>query len=158
MRTVPYSEHDMAYVARRYTTGTTGFTLIELMVTVAIIGILSSLAMSAYSQYVVRSKLSDTLSALGAARLQIEQSFVDSRNYGVAGQACNYIPANTQYFTMSCTVGATNQNYTLRAVSNAGVGLGNVAGVYEYAVNQSNQQSTPKFAGLAGSATSWQIK
>lgn len=154
----------MPYVTRRYITG---FTLIELMVVVAIIGILSSFAMSAYSQYVVRSKLSDTLSALGAARLQIEQGFVDNRNYGAAGQPCSYVPANTQYFTvpantqyftLTCTVGATNQNYTLRAVSNAGVGLGNAAGVYEYVVNESNQQSTPKFAGLAGSATTWQIK
>lgn len=155
MRTIPYSRYGMPYVTRRYITG---FTLIELMVVVAIIGILSSLAMSAYSQYVVRGKLSDTLSALGAARLQIEQGFVDNRNYGAAGQPCSYVPANTQYFTLTCTVGATNQNYTLRAVSNAGAGLGNAAGVYEYVVNESNQQSTPKFAGLAGSATTWQIK
>ncbi|MDH2918193.1 MAG: type IV pilin protein [Sideroxydans sp.] len=134
-----------------------GFTLIELLITVAIIAILAAVAIPSYQQYVVRSKLSAATGALSAARLQVESYFVDNRNYGVSNQPCAVAPTNTAYFTLSCVVGATSQTYVLRASSMAGVGLG-ILGNYEYTVDQAGLQSTPKFAGAAGAATSWQTK
>lgn len=134
-----------------------GFTLIELLITVAIISILATIAVPAYQQYILRSKLSDATAALGAARLQVESYFVDNRNYGVSTQPCAVTPASTPYFTLSCLVGANSQTYILRASNLAGVGLGPL-GNYEYTIDQANQQSTPKFAGVAGSATRWQTQ
>jgi len=50
-----------------------GFTLIELMIVVAIIGILAAIALPAYQDYTIRSKLSEVPVALGAAKLAIEE-------------------------------------------------------------------------------------
>jgi type IV pilus assembly protein PilA len=60
-----------------------GFTLIELMIVVAIIGILASLALPAYSNYTKKAKFSETIVALGAVKsavdlcYQIEGSLTD---------------------------------------------------------------------------------
>jgi type IV pilus assembly protein PilA len=52
-----------------------GFTLIELMITVAIIGILASIALPAYQDYTVRAKMSEVILALSACRTTITEVY-----------------------------------------------------------------------------------
>ena len=52
-----------------------GFTLIELMIVVAIIGILAAIALPAYQDYTVRSKVSELLLAASSARTAITEKF-----------------------------------------------------------------------------------
>lgn len=49
-----------------------GFTLIELMIVIAIVGILAALALPAYQDYTVRSRVSESLVAASAAKTQVQ--------------------------------------------------------------------------------------
>lgn len=136
-----------------------GFTLIELMIVVAVIGILSSVAYPSYTEYVRRSKLTDATGILATYKVQIEQSFQDNKSYGTASAACTAAaPAATSSFTFSCLVGATNDTYIATAASKSGAGLGNSAGDYTFTVNQTNTKGTSKFGGSTSTLTCWQVK
>ena len=65
-----------------------GFTLIELMITVAIAAILAAVAIPMYRDYVVRSRIIDATSRLSDFRVRMEQYFMDNRTYDAGGGKC----------------------------------------------------------------------
>ena len=58
-----------------------GFTLIELMIVVAIIGILAAVALPAYQDYTVRAKVTEGLSLAGSAKLAVAENASQGRAY-----------------------------------------------------------------------------
>ncbi|KGJ91849.1 type IV pilin protein [Colwellia psychrerythraea] len=97
-----------------------GFTLIELMITVAIIGILAMVAYPSYSDYVVRSNRAEApLELVRLANLQ-EQLFVDSRAYTTnisvlgVGTTAVYETPNRHYLISSAVVA---NSFTLTATA-----------------------------------------
>ena len=50
-----------------------GFTLIELMIVVAIVGILAAIALPAYQDYTIRARVSEALATAGACKTQIQE-------------------------------------------------------------------------------------
>ena len=97
-----------------------GFTLIELMITVAIVGILAMVALPAYKDYVKRGKLTEAFNQLSACSITMGQYYQDNRTYtGASAPTC----AATQNFTYSLPVQTTTQ-YTLQAVGSTTVVTG----------------------------------
>jgi type IV pilus assembly protein PilA len=58
-----------------------GFTLIELMIVVAIIGILAAVAIPAYQDYIARAQVSEAVSLLGAAKTPIAEYISDKGSF-----------------------------------------------------------------------------
>jgi len=80
-----------------------GFTLIELMIVVAIVAILAGLALPAYKDYVIRGRIPAATANLAAQRVKLEQYFLDNKTY-VGACATNTVaplpPADD--FTYTC--------------------------------------------------------
>ena len=95
-----------------------GFTLIELMIVVAIIGILSMIGIPAYNDYVTRGKLVDATSKLADMRIQLEQYYQDNRNYGSTSSSCGIAMPTSKYFTISCKWGASSRRPVLQGHRN----------------------------------------
>ena len=67
-----------------------GFTLIELMIVVAIIGILAAVAIPAYQDYTVRSKVAEGLSLASSAKVGVAEAYYAGDMNGVAAFALEY--------------------------------------------------------------------
>ena len=132
-----------------------GFTLIELMIVVVVIGILSAVAMPAYTDYVKRGKAAEATSTLADLRIKMEQYFQDHQQYTNVSVAvlapCSPGAGTTKYFTYSCTT-QTVSTYTISAAPIAGQGVDNFA----FSVNEGNAK-TSTFDGTVG-ATCWLTK
>ncbi len=116
-----------------------GFTLIELMIVVAIVGILLAIAVPSYREYVRRGAVEEALANMSSGRVGLEQFFLDNRTYEDA--PC---PASTARFTIACVSDATS--YTITAT-----GSGNVLG-FIYTINQTGGRTT---AGAWGAGNCW---
>ena len=91
-----------------------GFTLIELMIVVAIVGILAAIALPAYQDYVVRSKMSEGVAAAAACKTSVAEyastkgSFpADTNASGCSTLATQYV-ATTTVAGGVITIGTTN--------------------------------------------------
>lgn len=122
-----------------------GFTLIELMIVVAIVAILASVALPSYQEHIRRTKVQEATSNLAAERIGMEQFFQDNRTY--VGAVLK-VPA-TKYWTYAFTVGPTATTYTITASPAAGSGMSG----YQYTVDQNNTK-TSVAAGTVG-ASCW---
>ncbi len=121
-----------------------GFTLIELMIAVVVVGILASIGIPAYTDYVTRGKLPEATSALSDGRVKMEQFFQDNRTY--AGGPC---PAATTNFGFACS-NLTTTTYTITAT-----GKNNLS-AFSYTINETNTKTSATPWG--NSATCWVMK
>jgi len=103
-----------------------GFTLIELMIVVAIVGILAAIAIPAYQDYTTRAKVTEGLSLANAAKILVEDTFTSGGTLGMA----------------SITSAWTSQSTTI-------VGSVSVSGTSPYAVIISYTANTPMAGAIS---------
>lgn len=124
-----------------------GFTLLELMIVVAILGILASIALPGYGNYVKKAKITEAVTELADLRIKMEQFYQDNRTY-VNGPCVG--ASDVEGFALDC--GTPTQNaYTITAT-----GVGNVLG-YNYSINEANARLSTTPNGGAGKGC-WAIK
>lgn len=119
-----------------------GYSLIEVMVVVAIMGILATIAMPAYQDYIKSGNAAEAPANLATCRVQAEQYFQD--NFTYTGFTCN--PVDAKFFDYSID-DQTATTYTLRATGKSAQNMEN----FEFTVNQDNAK-TSKYDGTTGNA------
>lgn len=120
-----------------------GFTLIELMITVAIVALLAAVAIPNYSAYVQRGKAAEATSTLALLKNRMEQYYQDNKTYAdivgppVLTAPCSPQAGTTKYFTYSCTLQTLSQ-FTLTATPVAGQGVDNFSFTIDEAGNKTS--------------------
>jgi type IV pilus assembly protein PilE len=137
-----------------------GFTLMELMITVAIVGILAAVAIPSYQDYVRRGQIPEGLAALSDFRVKMETYYQDNRGYG--GNACadgttakwaSFTAPDDSRFSYSCELDGA-QKYTVTVTGKSGTMMSG----YAYTIDQDNQKATTKFKGASVTKACWLIK
>jgi type IV pilus assembly protein PilE len=119
-----------------------GFTLIEILVVVLIIGALAAIAIPQYDSYIARGRIAEGISMLSELQLRQEQVYQDNRAYSngmtprVAGE----------YWTGTCVTANTNQTFTCTVTPTTSSGIG-----YVFTVDQAGTKATTATApAIAG--------
>lgn len=139
-----------------------GFTLLEIMITMAIVAIIAAVALPNYIDYVTRSKIVEATSSLSDMRVRLEQHFADNRRYptaciapasGPAPAGEIYLPAGSKFFAISCALTATT--YTVTGTGDAARGMSGFAYTIDEANNRRTTSLPTGWSGAGASSTCW---
>ncbi len=139
-----------------------GFTLMEVLVVTAILGILLGLALPSYRDYVRRGSIPEATAALSDYRVKMEQYYQDHRNYGSSTKCANddpapawkdFSPAGKKNFDYGCETPADGQDYKLTAT---GKSTSVVAG-HTYELTSSTTKTT-SFKGESVDKSCWVVR
>jgi type IV pilus assembly protein PilE len=116
------------------------FSLVELMVVLAIVAVLAGIAWPSYASYVQRGRILEAVARLSEARARMAQYFLDQRSYVDATGACGVAPpapAAGDAFALTCA--GTSATYTYTAAGTTG---GSMA-AFAYSIDETGLRSTP---------------
>lgn len=106
-----------------------GFTLIELMVVVAIIGILAAVAIPAYQDYIARSQVSEAVNLMSATKTAIAEHYAQNASYPSGGLASIAGASASGTYTNNLTVGSPSSGvFAVEAVMRSSGVNSNIAG------------------------------
>ena len=90
-----------------------GFTLIELMITVAVVAILAAIALPSYREYVRKGRRAEALNAVGSIQMALERWRAENPTYAGCGTGCSGA-GTSSYYTFAVS-GETGTAYVITA-------------------------------------------
>jgi type IV pilus assembly protein PilE len=131
-----------------------GFTLIEVMIVVAIVAILAALALPSYQDYVKRGKIPEATSGLSNARIAMEQWYQDNHDYSAAGNPCATPNQwDTKNFAFKCT-GVGADAYLIEADGVAAQGMDG----FKFTIDEKNAKTSTITDWSVSGAACWITK
>ena len=137
-----------------------GFTLIELMITVAVIGILAAVALPSYRDYVLRGHLVTMTNELQGLRAKMEQHYQDNRTYATTSTATAPCTATAVSYTKPTpfTVACSSTDSFATTFTATATGSGVVSG-FSYTLTQSDSKTSTLSSAWGGStAACWVMR
>ena len=130
-----------------------GFTLIELMIVIAIMSVLLSLAIPSYQNYTIRAKVTESLSLMGAAKLAVEETCQTDRSANITTSS-GYVFSPTTYVSSIQIFGTCTDSIIIAWTQDTGADTNPVAILIKATSTQLVQQLGN--VGISpGSAHSW---
>lgn len=132
-----------------------GFTMLEVMIVVAIVGILAAIALPNYADYIKRGKIMEATTALSDARQRTEQQFLDTRTYANCDAVTQDAAKQVRAFTLVCAPANNNTGYVITATGTAAEGMNG----FSYTVdNTGAKASVITVSGWSGNANCWAVR
>ena len=124
-----------------------GFTLIELMIAVVVVGILTSIAVPAYTDHIVKGKIAQGVGALSEAKVRMEQVFNSERTYNCT------LKFDPVFEGTPFDVAVSNCSTTTFTMTATGKSANGMSG-YVYTINQSGEK-TSKTPAVSATQSCW---
>lgn len=122
------------------------------MITVAIVAILASVALPAYTAYIQRSRVPVALDGLSAYLTRMEQRYQDVGSYANAANACAVAVPTADNFTVTCAISNAGQGFIATAT-----GSGPMTG-YAFTINHLGVRVTTAHPKGAPAANCWSTR
>lgn len=133
-----------------------GFTMLEIVIVVAIVAILAAIALPNYTEFLIRSRVPEAHANLSTMRVRAEQYFQDQNTYVGVDLVPNFC-APTANFTYNCGAPGAN-TYTFTATGAAGTPVAGLSYTIDQADNRTSTVGAGAPPGWTANANCWTVR